>query len=579
MNPSLASDSLSRDFAKDSKEKEKGGKKCDSMKHDSAKDNMTDESGSSMSQEAKDAIKCILELQENIERVEDRVGSLENRSKKLKLRSIKKTRSMANGDPVNAAGIPELCRVSFAQFKNRINDKEKNCAIQALVGPVKYYYNCIQGRKPSEAGDEAIDWTEQGFDDGRQRVDRVRINSTPVREILSKIIDKTLPAEPFVVLHPFKMLVCHDAKIRETLSNLETKWAMAEAQNVEEKSEKLNVDRMADSVEALRDMRCLVQFMDEEAQPIIQSLGDGTRESILFRDLWHLFKPGDEVFVPLSNTAESVHIRGEDVPARLPPGRYQEDWRVMGTGGGRANMRAERGERMAPRQKINPFELCCYYIDFDGQRFDPRVESFLIYPFEGERKITSLEAYPSKYHQDAAERRAALQSRGDMFRQLATSASAWYCSGTTVTCHPCGCAYGGESEIGSPEDVESQVIVDFGEAIRVNESLNPLGRSEVSLDQARELEDDFPTCLWTNNEQQDYEGRIYDLIFDDYLFCDEDLMGDFVSSDPLLRANPDPAVLAGKGMRDEDLILLPSRVLAFVLQNKGCGESSAPFQA
>lgn len=83
----------------------------------------------------------------------------------------------------------------------------------------------------------------------------------------------------------------------------------------------------------------------------------------------------------------------------------------------------------------------------------------------------------------------------------------------------------------------------------------------------------MPTFLWKEDEEHDYDEKIYDLIYDESE--DRERTHDFESKHPLLKEDPDPAFTDGWGLSDDELILLPSRVLAFVFRNRKFG---APIQ-
>lgn len=160
-------------------------------------------------------------------------------------------------------------------------------------------------------------------------------------------------------MRPFKPLVYFQPQMKEILATLEEKWS--DIENVEDiQSEILitgprdtgvtatmlpmstqienetstsdiddddddqqslhSVDSNAedqellmDGVDALRDMRCYVDFVDNEVMPLYTQYDGTSARKVRFEDLWALFRVGDVVYVPAG---------GDD------SGRYHELWRV-----------------------------------------------------------------------------------------------------------------------------------------------------------------------------------------------------------------------------------------------------------
>ena len=61
------------------------------------------------------------------------------------------------------------------------------------------------------------------------------------------------------------------------------------------------LEDLTDSVETLRDLRCLIEFMDREIQPVLDRLHSEDCRKVFFSDLWHIYKPGILIYAPLSS--------------------------------------------------------------------------------------------------------------------------------------------------------------------------------------------------------------------------------------------------------------------------------------
>ena len=555
-----------------------------------------------------------------IELMERRVASLEEQMKSSEVPKKKKD-SKINEKRVPA--IPKLRHVDWASFKNQIKDNEEIYAIEALVGEVKYYYqrNKQQSQDASLANDKAIAMTETGqapqinrFSSySRARIDRIRINSVPVLMILAEILDLDLSEEPTVHLYPFKALARHNEQIRAYLHTLESTWASQEDIETADQKDHLSVvgnqgpeydvnhndqsqadsfdpgiqldearsddgdkrpesAKLLNSAEAMRDLRCLVQFMDEE-------IGDPDRyrkpdppTRILFRDLWYLFQPGDEVYIPIH--ARSVKDQRQSETAQKTSGRsqhkrYQDTFKVLNVWGGRPNLRSGDDDTgIAPKQKVNPFWIECYYLDFNGKRFAATSHNFFINPFEGEKDITNLEFFPLTYVSNHLEKRQELLERGKLFIEFSTAQYRLY-KGPTVVGMPCGC-FPASSLPAYSDDIESEVVVDFVEAIRDDFDWAPFTKTETEPGKIfREVEEELDVLVWKDRGQKELDGEKEDSIFDDYII-DSTMTADFEADEPILKSDYSQPITADK-LRDEDLMLLPPRVLAYVFRKQYFG--------
>ncbi|KAM6505899.1 hypothetical protein FSOLCH5_014076 [Fusarium solani] len=195
-------------------------------------------------------------------------------------------------------------------------------------------------------------------------IQRIRIQSQPVLGHLTALMNDTdQRSTPRTFMRPFKALVHFQPKMKEILATLEEKWAdfeeldsdqseaveLSAGEEVDIEPEVLEAEDMGsvkgegeeeddgadteslesvdsnadedfeglmDSPEALRDMRCYVEFIDNEILPL-HSRFDGTgAEKVKFDDLWSLFRVGDLIYMPASGETG---------------GRYHEVWRIYKT--------------------------------------------------------------------------------------------------------------------------------------------------------------------------------------------------------------------------------------------------------
>ncbi|KAK1993593.1 hypothetical protein LX36DRAFT_752254 [Colletotrichum falcatum] len=320
--------------------------------------------------------------------------------------------------------------------------------------------------------------------------ERIKITSAALVAVLSQIRETlgwgAAPDGSFVVLRPYQGLLYHQAQLRDWLVNLEKKFEnydgkeaepvskddaapQAEETPTEKPAEDHGAtfdnqstthdenddgdareagkgaedsDRMAlaTSVTALLHLRCLVQFMDAEFEPKREYINSMQCTRIHFHDLWHLFKPGDEV---VSQEEKQVFVV---LRVQIPRHKVEEPWE-------RWNRRAVTDDSSsdsdgADDEDDNPFTLNCVYIDFDGKVFGPVVKKFRISPFGELKQITSLPVYPLRYARDANARDKIIK-RGRMLLDVAKSKPMYY-MGVTMD---------------KRDEIDSQVVIDFNEAL------------------------------------------------------------------------------------------------------------------
>jgi len=64
------------------------------------------------------------------------------------------------------------------------------------------------------------------------------------------------------------------------------------------------------------------------------------------------------------------------------------------------------------------FRIKCYSLDFDGHRYGPKDQVFIIRKYEGEKDIKSLPYFPLDCDPEGAELRSKLHARGNKFADL-----------------------------------------------------------------------------------------------------------------------------------------------------------------
>ncbi|KAF2801361.1 P-loop containing nucleoside triphosphate hydrolase protein [Mytilinidion resinicola] len=428
--------------------------------------------------------------------------------------------------------------------------------------------------------------------------ERIRINSHPLLAILSHIASKDWSLRPRVFLQPFKMFVHYDKQIRDYLKDLEGKWAdpkrpirrvveSMEAQSNgrddnQAKFPKASQSRdtaaydlanLLDSREALLDLRCLVRFMDRYLAPVLRRFDNASLKKIEFEDLWYLFKPGDGVYAPAPKVNTIAMMGDRTAPEKSRrSNRYQTAWRVLHVSGGRSPLTADEETKPLMESRPHDFTMICYYLDFNGAQIGPAVCSFVIKPFESAVDITSLEVFPWRYAPKGPAIRERLRKEGELFREYIDTKHLHY-DGTSLTHHPCGRPVQVEGIANHPEAIEGQVIVGFEEGMQIDPGwLSPIGFPDDLPVYSSEVIENYSVRLWTNRDQVTSTDSWNDTIHQDYQI-DKLRHSELVESDPFLKAWEsrffnDDDVEVEQELRDEDLILLPTRVLAYVFRER-----------
>jgi hypothetical protein len=434
---------------------------------------------------------------------------------------------------------------------------------------------------------------------------RIRINSIWAQRILISILDVEdrwrYRVEPFVIVRPFKILAAQSVEIKAKFVEIEQNLAERRkkretsevaADEVPEPSngtkgtlghdgascqedhntcpaiEEANEDHISDTEsqsrmqaryhsvnlftgtnwdevelsaveEAVNDFRCVVDFVNDTLQPV-RSYLQNEPSSVNFNNIWHLFTTGSLVYVKARSTPQKI-------------------WKVIQATGGRRYLRDPDLNIKDWETKWSPFVIDCYHLDFDGTDFVRVFEQFTIEMFDGLMHLSGLQIMPLT----VAERllpginRDEFRKRGEQFLTYLKPQFRYY-HGTTLTQSPSGnMLYTQEDgEYDShrlfTEQVESQVVVDFGRGIQANSDWAP-PITEVNL--------------WKGSSDE------FEDIFDSKDIRTDSLW-DSRASEEFLKKEEIKRQRWNKGEEmpeEDDLLLLPNRVIAYVLRSRSWG--------
>lgn len=430
--------------------------------------------------------------------------------------------------------------------------------------------------------------------------ERIRIHSKYITAILEEIHGAKISKTSFAMVRPFRALTYYEEKIRAKYDELASKFRGAtdnpDVEGVtgdpgsEEQSDHTTPDVQADhasvdendgappkrktklpprddlssitsssddgeaidtsSDAAFQHLVCLVEFIDM-IRARSRFLLSGNCSKVTFADVWHLFKPGDEVLDQENRQAYRVLSVNSSGHITLPP------WK---------DFDSDQNEGNEP-----VILLECVHITFDGGMLGSIMTTFGIRSFEGEDDMSSkLPVLPlrlvrdadSKMAKDAAAFRQELIDRGRMFVRMAKSTPMHY-NGPLL--HP-------------REEVDSQVVVDFEQAFafwaRAPNFRRPVVEKLIGKQIGHPLIEIpcYASCCAGENvyhdvytEQKSNEAYIGTLI-----------------PDPQDRSKKPSLAIFPRAIRDktfdeadlsdEDLVIMSYKVCGFVLRNRKWGK-------
>ncbi|OTA81160.1 hypothetical protein M434DRAFT_46497, partial [Hypoxylon sp. CO27-5] len=447
--------------------------------------------------------------------------------------------------------IPEVRRVAWSDFKNWYNEDDARYAIEALyVGAdLSDEIRREHQRRRRSAASQTPEASSKQITDqemSRRWIYRIRVQSRAVLAILSQHLRQNWDDEIRTFIRPFRPLISLHDNMKDSLAELERKWADQEKIDAD-----LKLHAPEDSIIALREMRCYIKFMEDEVMPIQSRLASCTAENppkVRWDDLWCLFERGQYVFTPVDPSKRIGNIRQPDQPQT--PG-WQTVRKVLATVGPKPRLKT-------PERGSYTLDLWCYHIDYDGRAFRPVFDLISIDYYHGEKEVDSLVAYPLKFARDEQQILKRLRSRGESFKKYIHTSRSFY-SGRSL-------------DDKDARHYEGEVIIDFEEALvhKPNWMPNWLMYTTFRPEFPSTL-DDFPIKKWTRTNEKTSALEVSEILqkddgveiasFNDSLREDCFLVAWKEWDKPGLETKP-PAI------EIVDPVLLPQRLLAYFLRER-----------
>ncbi|KAF9771502.1 hypothetical protein IL306_010857 [Fusarium sp. DS 682] len=351
--------------------------------------------------------------------------------------------------------IPKLNRAPWIEFQEciKLDEPEERFAVDVLVGEPEViidlgYPNYSSARRYRHEEEYEEDGLAADGITARQQTisgkaisrgqrplpERIRINSNAIIKILSKIFQEDLEdlsgtRESVLMMRPFRALVRYKDEIRKWKGNLEAKL---EGPDFDE-------DPLIETKAALDELNCLVEFIDTDLEEKIVYLSSPDCQRVFFSDIWHLFKPGD--FVVSRDEKQAYRV----IQVRYSThGMKQPSLKDLWVSDAKAKL-----------QK-SPITIQCVHLDFDGEKIGPVSHNIDFYRFDGEKSIRSLDIIPLRMAR-TRNLKEILIKRGSTFLEVSDTQR------RGVPMHYSGL------ELETQEEIDSQVVIDFEEAIAAND--------------------------------------------------------------------------------------------------------------
>lgn len=386
--------------------------------------------------------------------------------------------------------------------------------------------------------------------------ERIHISSFHLVQRLVVLLEMNVGfnANGFVLLRPFKSLVYFEHDLRKTQSDLRESISTRVQAGASVLPFKIDPSRDSSATEEHSDLLkdaaillqldCLLEFFDAVIKPKLHEFKDNNyHEEIAFDELWNLFKPGDLVLE-----------QGEKQAYRLirvvtPAHRGTSPWARWFKDEDTSDSDSNSGDE----SDGDPLRLECVFLDYDGVQFGPVSRSFKVPRYEGKKPIKSLPVYGLRFSQNPNIQQQLIQ-RGKVLIDVATYKSMYY-TGFSLDAH---------------EEIDSQVVVDFAEALSVpeNEDWKP-DISPASTATKRRSRGCRQVCCagrWVPND--DYIDRKLVETFMQTLMPQQ-------TDKPPITLHPkswDEMKKDGYTPNDDELLIMTHRVFAFVLRSRKWGK-------
>ncbi|KAI0175682.1 hypothetical protein GGR52DRAFT_570672 [Hypoxylon sp. FL1284] len=283
-------------------------------------------------------------------------------------------------------------------------------------------------------------------------------------DIVTNVLRRSLAGIQFVELFkPFRVIIRNLAEIRAALAKVESEYGFADVNESGSRTEDPRLEKQADVIEdvgmtsgsgksvnqhnelldasstsnkgpeepseELTHLREFIRFVDKYLEPQIQlyeTIREGSVRMIAFENLWMLFNFNETIYCPVKRGYQELTFYepgGKTFKYQSKPSLTPQAYRVVYSGGGVGIYVNPSLDYIAPesqgqvltastKERFCRLIVGCFSVGFDGEKYTPVQDYFIFKPFEGEVAITSLEAYPLRFHRQEDQISNMLLERG-----------------------------------------------------------------------------------------------------------------------------------------------------------------------
>ncbi|KAF2181388.1 hypothetical protein K469DRAFT_740828 [Zopfia rhizophila CBS 207.26] len=421
----------------------------------------------------------------------------------------------------------------------------------------------------------------------QERPLRLAINSQTLLSTLRKITAYNFSPKHNVLVYPFKPLLIYYNSLRNYFTGTREKLEMLRGPTdtqttdmaVEWNSNKSKVAPEGTAGEpsgaepektkrVLEELECLMDFIDNDMRELLEirkQIGEKTLQKIFFEHLRLLFQPGVIVISPDPNTSyklrayQVLHVTGgrpiidADNYSKSEGPDSLDNW----------DYNNQEGYAVISSRQCTDFVVDCFYMDFNGEKYGPRPQRFVISEFTGERDISSLPIYPPTKAQIDDGILERLRARGKEFVHCAAGKRHLYNGpilqewdpGHRDTCASCARSYVVQEQRGSEIVIDHIAALEHCRNSGCTWNLS-FGGGVIAKATKANRREAFETvdCLIPN-------CRTCTDVFNDAVI-------DLNSRDRFIRSSKSLRALHQKQLDDEQVLLLPYRICGYSLQSR-----------
>ncbi|KAH6687815.1 hypothetical protein F5X68DRAFT_275535 [Plectosphaerella plurivora] len=471
--------------------------------------------------------------------------------------------------------IPTARKCRWEDFINRFSETEPIHVVDALLASDELSRDTINeaARRAESQLFRPADYEMQSriskIYTNKERIQRVKVHSSVLLQIFSRVTGYAWGDHSYTFMRPFQYLIYFHEKFRDELLRLEGELAADPAASVSAAAP----DKTTDDTLAVSHLRGYIEFAEAEILPDYQRFREPESESrpasgkIRFDDLWYLMQPGDLVYLPEKTVkkylAKTADARVKSCSTLSHNSAMQQNiWRLYSA----FIPYAQYTATVDTNEDRPEYIAHLYHLDYDGVVYSPSCYEFQINHFEGEKDIRELEFYPMRYANRAEE---VLEKAKEIGTQFMNCVAQWHMSydGWTLITDPVGQPLTdarGDLQV-PPQHIDSEVIVDFAEAISTNPKFNTWSGLEPRTGQVYLSEtDNAPdlVAVWSDRSRSKLLSVCREVIVgaDDIEQLEQER---YAKLDPYLDHNRNP----DRKPEGDDLALLPRRVFVYSLKD------------